>query len=166
MEIDIVPMQETDWPEVAEIYREGIQTCLASFETQVPDYMSWDLSHCKPCRLVARVGGKTAGWAALSPVNRRAAYAGAAEVSIYIGEKYKRKGIGLALLETLIDLSEQNGFWTLQGLITAENSPSLALFGRCGFREVGVREKIGRTPDGVWHDVVLVERRSKIIGMD
>lgn len=99
-------------------------------------------------------------------MNRRAAYAGVAEASIYIGEKYKRKGIGQALLEALIHSSEQNGFWTLQGLITAENTPSLALFRKCGFREVGVREKIGRTPDGVWHDVVLVERRSKVIAVD
>ncbi len=166
MDINIVPMKESDWPEAAEIFREGIETCLATFETHTPDYDTWDRDHCKLCRLVARAGAEIAGWAALSPVNRRAAYSGAAEVSIYIKEAYKRKGVGMALMNALIPLSERSGFWTLQGLITAENAPSLALFAKCGFREVGFREKIGRTPDGIWHDVVLMERRSKTVGLN
>ena len=166
MDIDIVPMQESDWPQVAKIFRAGIETCLATFETNVPDYNSWDQGHCKPCRLSARAGADVAGWAALSPLIRRNAYAGVAEASIYIGDQYKGKGVGKALLNALIESSEQNGFWTLHALITRENTASISLFAKCGFREIGFWERVGRTPDGVWHDVLLMERRSRVTGTD
>jgi len=102
----------------------------------------------------------------LSPTSSRAVYAGVAEVSIYIGEKYKGQGIGKVLLTNLISASEENGFWTLQSGIIRENVASIALHKKCGFREIGIREKIAKTNEGIWHDVVLMERRSKVVGID
>lgn len=101
------------------------------------------------------------GWVALSPGSGRCVYAGVAEVSVYIGERYKGMGIGKALLNELIPLSEDNGFWTLQAGIIRENTASRELHKKCGFREIGFRERVGRMPDGKWHDVILMERRSK-----
>jgi phosphinothricin acetyltransferase len=106
------------------------------------------------------------GWGALSPTSSRCVYAGVAEVSIYIGDQYRGKGIGKTLLTELVRLSEENGFWTLQSGIIKENSASIELHKKCGFRELGIREKVGKMGNGIWHDVVLVERRSKVVGID
>jgi len=105
-------------------------------------------------------GGAMAGWAALSPVSARAVYAGVAEVSVYVAERWRGKGVGRALLLALINSSEENGIWTLQAGIFPENESSLALHRACGFREVGRREKIGML-NGVWRDTMLLERRAK-----
>jgi L-amino acid N-acyltransferase YncA len=164
MNVEIVTMRPEDWPAVREIYAEGIATGNATFETVVPDWSQWDGAHHKHCRLIARDGETILGWAALSPVSRRKVYAGVAEVSIYVAEKARAKGIGRALLESLIEQSDKQGIWTLQAGIFPENVASIALHKFCGFREVGVRHRVGQLA-GSWRDVVLLERRSSCVGV-
>jgi L-amino acid N-acyltransferase YncA len=125
----------------------------------------WDASHLHGCRLVARSGKIIKGWAALSPVSSRCVYAGVAETSVYVGDKYRREGVGRALLEALVSASEKAGIWTLQAGVFPENGASLKLHERCGFRTVGRRERIGRM-NGVWRDTLLLERRSEIVGTE
>ncbi len=164
MNYEIEELKASDWEQVAAIYLEGIKTGRATFQTEVPNWENWDAGHIKSCRLVARSGNNILGWVALSPTSSRCTYAGVAEMSIYVGEKYKGQGVGTALIESVINLSEEEGFWTLQSGIIIENTPSLKLHKKCGFREIGIREKVGRMSNGIWHDVILVERRSKIVG--
>ena len=156
-------MQAADWDAIRAIYVDGIATGNATFETDAPDWDAWDGAHLPVCRLVARDGDRIVGWAALSPVSRRAVYAGVAEVSVYVASADHGKGIGYALLDRLVEESEREGIWTLQAGIFPENIASIELHKRCGFREVGRREKIGRIGD-VWRDVVLMERRSEVVG--
>lgn len=165
MEYIIDTMSPADWDQVRSIYIEGIRTGQATFETEAPDWERWDASHLQECRLVARAGEAIAGWAALSPVSKRRVYRGVAELSLFIAERFRGLGYGRALLEALIDCSEQHGIWTLQAGIIAENVSSLALHRKCGFREVGRRERIGRLKEE-WRDVILLERRSKIVGAE
>jgi L-amino acid N-acyltransferase YncA len=157
--IAIRPMLESDWPAVARIYREGIQTGLATFETEVPDWNDWDIGHHRRCRLVADVDGQVVAWAALGPVSRRHVYRGVAELSIYVAEQSRGNGVGSRLLAAVVSESETEGFWTVQAGIFPENEASIRLHERLGFRIVGVRERIGEL-DGVWRDVVFMERRS------
>lgn len=166
MDYKIEEMTNKDWNEVAEIYLEGINTGRATFQSEVPSFENWNDSHIKTCRLVASSGKEILGWTALSPTSSRCVYKGVAEVSIYIRKECRGKGVGKKLLETLIDLSEKNGFWTLQSGIIRENSASIALHKSCGFRQIGIREKVAKMPNGVWHDTVLMERRSKKTGID
>ena len=154
-------MKKSDWPVVKSIYKEGIETGIATFETDIPDWEEWDKKFLKNCRLAAVGEEKVIGWAALSPVSQRKVYSGVAEVSIYIKTCEQGKGIGEKLLRELIKRSEQAGIWTLQAGIFPENEPSISLFKKCGFREVGYREKMGKL-SRIWKDVVLLERRSKI----
>jgi phosphinothricin acetyltransferase len=165
MNYKIEEMTNGDWEQVVKIYLEGINTGRATFQTEIPNWENWNKSHINSCRLVARLGNKVLGWVALSPTSSRCVYAGVAEVSIYIGEEYRGKGIGTALLTNSIKMSEENGLWTLQSGIIKENTESIALHKRCGFREIGVREKVGKMSNGKWHDVILMERRSKIVGI-
>jgi L-amino acid N-acyltransferase YncA len=160
----ITPMQPDDWPAVREIYREGIATGDATFETDVPDWEKWDNSHRQDCRLVARIREKVLGWAALSPVSGRCVYAGVAEVSVYVAAAARGSGVGKALLQALIEESELHRIWTLQAGIFPENAASIALHKSLGFREVGVRRRIGKR-DEVWRDVLLLERRSSTVGI-
>lgn len=155
-------MEAEDWPDVSRIYREGIGTGVATFQQECPSWEEWDRAHLRVCRLVTDRDGAVAGWAALSSVSSRCVYAGVAEVSVYIGKNARRKGAGERLLSALVRLSEENGFWTLQSGIFRENEASIRLHEKCGFRKVGVREKIGRGRDGNWRDTVLMERRSKL----
>lgn len=164
MDYRIDEMKASDWPQAAEIYMEGIRTKIATFQSEAPNWEDWDRSHCSACRLTARWGDTILGWAALSPVSGRCVYSGVAEVSIYIGTSYQGQKVGTALLEELIRLSEENGYWTLQSGIIRENAASLNLHKKCGFREIGYRERLGKMDNGKWHDVVLVERRSKVAG--
>jgi len=161
----ITQMKEGDWEQVRAIYLEGIATGHATFETQAPAWEQWNASHLPSCRLVERAGDAIRGWAALSPVSSRRVYAGVAEVSVYVGQNFRGLGIGRALLEALVSASEQNGIWTLQAGIFPENSASLALHKRCGFREVGRRQRVGKM-NGVWRDTILLERRSRVVGSD
>ena len=164
MDINIEKMTESDWPAVAEIYREGIQTGDATFEDTVPNWCEWNTRHRQACRLVAKAEGQITGWVVLSPISTRCVYAGVVEVSVYVKASMRGKGIGKALLAAAIEESERAGIWTLQSGIFPENMASLAVHRECGFRLVGYRERIGRM-HGVWRDVVLMERRSKVVGV-
>ncbi len=166
MEYKIDQMKQSDWKQVANIYLDGIKTGVATFQTEVPTWQEWNNSHISSCRLVVRLGDSVLGWGALSATSSRCVYAGVAEVSIYIGEKYKGQGIGGILLKELVKESEEKGFWTLQSGIIRENVCSIALHKKCGFREVGIRERISKMDNKDWLDVVLMERRSKIVGTD
>lgn len=157
-------LRPDDWPSVEAIYREGIATGLATFETEPPTWERWDASHRPDCRLVARDGERVLGWAALSPVSDRCVYAGVVENSIYIAAAARGQGIGKRLLGALIEASEVADIWTLQTGIFPENAASLALHQACGFRIVGIRERVGQLQD-VWKDVVFLERRSPIVGV-
>ncbi|QKS70351.1 N-acetyltransferase family protein [Paenalkalicoccus suaedae] len=159
-ELFLRPMTKDDWPSVSQIYKDGIDSGVATFEHTVPSYDDWDRTHCKPCRFVATLGEKIVGFAALSPISARAVYAGVAEVSLYVANGFTGHGIGRTLLHTLIQASEQASFWTLQSTIFAVNTPSTSLHLACGFREVGRRERIAQR-EGIWHDTVLFERRSE-----
>ena len=161
MDYRIEVMEASDWEQVAKIYREGIKTKTATFQSEAPGWEEWDREHCEYCRLVARAGDSILGWAALSPVSGRCVYAGVAEVSIYIDGLYQGEKVGTALLKKLIEVSEYNGYWTLQSGIIIENTASLKLHKKCGFREIGYRERLGKMDNGKWHDVILVERRKK-----
>jgi phosphinothricin acetyltransferase len=156
----IAPMTPDDWPAVRTIFEEGIATGDATFETAAPDWPEWDAKHLPQSRLVARESGHLLGWAALSPVSSRPVYGGVAEVSIYVAERARGRGIGHALLDALIAESERHGLWTLQAGIFPENTASIELHRNAGFRVVGRRERIGRMPDGAWRDTILLERRS------
>jgi phosphinothricin acetyltransferase len=159
-------MDERDWQAVAEIYRQGIQTGNATLEAEVPAFEKWDAAHKKDCRIVAILDGVVVGWAALSPVSARRVYAGVAEVSVYVSEKHRGRQIGRALLNALNEESEKEGYWMLQSSVTEENTPSVALHHKCGFRTVGVRQRLGRDPRGKWRNIVLLERRSGKVGRD
>jgi L-amino acid N-acyltransferase YncA len=151
-----------DWPAVAAVYEEGIATRMATFETVAPAWADWDAAHHAAHRLVAEEGGEVVGFAALAPVSSRCVYEGVAEESVYVAERARGRGVGRALLETLVAGSERDGIWMLQAGIFPENRASLTLHHACGFRTVGFRERIGRL-DGSWRDVVLLERRSEVI---
>ncbi len=156
-------MQPGDWPAVEVIYREGIATGNATFETASPGWEKWNTNHHQHSRLVVRTEPNIVAWAALSRVSTRPVYAGVAEVSIYVAASARGKGIGKTLLQALIGQSEQNDIWTLQAGIFPENTGSIALHKTCGFREVGLRERIGRL-GGQWRNAFLLERRSAIVG--
>jgi L-amino acid N-acyltransferase YncA len=164
MDFVIDMMKDADWEEVRSIYLEGIATGNATFETEAPAWEKWDAGHLPHSRLVARTPDAIKGWAALGPVSGRAVYRGVADVSIYVGTAHRGDGVGRRLLEALIDSSESNGIWTLQAGIFPENAASLALHRRCGFREVGRRERSGRMRE-VWRDTILLERRSLVVGV-
>jgi L-amino acid N-acyltransferase YncA len=157
-------MNPDDWEQVLSIYFEGIATGHTTFETDAPSWEKWDAGHLQFARLVARDGEDVLGWAALSPVSERPAYRGVAELSVSITEKSRGQGIGGDLLAALIVESERNGIWMLQAAIFPENTASVKLHLRCGFREVGRRERIGKL-NGVWQDTLLFERRSKCVGV-
>ena len=177
MDYPIVPMPPDLWPAVREIYREGIITGNATFETELPDWEKWDSSHRNQCRLIALEprnetaaevlipldGARVLGWAALSAVSSRLVYAGVAEISVYVASSARGCGVGKALLQALVQ-SEANGIWTLQAGIFPENAASISLHKSCGFREVGVRRRIGKLGDR-WRDVLLLERRSATAGV-
>lgn len=154
-------MQPEDWPAVREIYGQGIATGQATFETTLPEWTAWDRSHLRDPRLVSRQADEVTGWAALSPVSERCVYGGVAEVSIYVAETQRRLGVGKALLGELVARSEKLGIWTLQAGIFPENEASIGLHLACGFRLVGIRERLGQL-HGQWRDVALLERRSAI----
>lgn len=155
-------MNANDWPEVRQIYQDGMVTGQATFEQNVPSWQIWDANHLGVCRLVADREGITVGWGALSPTSSRQVYQGVAEVSVYVSQSYVGEGIGTQLLHFLIGASENCGIWTLQAVMFPENLPSMRIHQKLGFRLVGRRERIGRL-NGVWRDTVLMERRSPVI---
>jgi len=165
MEFGIFEMQQAEWPQIAAIYEDGLRTGIATFQSSIPEWEEWNQSHCRTCRLVARSDERVLGWAALSQVSERCVYSGVGEVSIYVAENCRGCGIGKKLLIQLVDSSEDNGFWSLQAGIIKENLPSRELHKKCGFREVGIRERPGMMSDGRWYDVVIMERRSSRVGI-
>ncbi|HQW11727.1 MAG TPA: N-acetyltransferase family protein [Saprospiraceae bacterium] len=156
------PLIAKDWERVREIYRHGIETGNATFQTEVPTWNDWDTNHFQKCRIIAELTDHIVGWAALSPISSRAVYSGVAEVSVYVAPEYGGRHFGIYLLEKLLSESEKAGFWTLQASIFQENKASLAIHEKLEFRLVGYREKIGQM-DGRWRDTLLLERRSKLI---
>lgn len=158
-------MTSADWPQISRIYAEGIGTGQATFELTPPSWESWDASHHKSCRWVAELNGTILGWVALSPVSQRKVYSGVAESSIYISEKSRGQGIGRKLLLKLIEESEKEGFWMLQAGIFPENKASTELHLSCGFRIVGIRERVAKL-HGTWRNNQLLERRSAVTGTD
>lgn len=163
--MNIRTLQLTDWPAVKTIYEQGIATGNATFESRAPGWEAWDAAHRPDCRFAAEdETGQVCGWAALTPVSGRCVYAGVAEVSVYVAEACRGMGIGRLLLSALVEASEQVGLWTLQAGIFPENTGSLILHERAGFRMVGRRERIGQM-HGQWRDTVLLERRSTAVGI-
>lgn len=154
-----------DWPNVSSIYLEGIATGNATFETLEPTWDEWDRSHLPFGRLVARHGRTISGWAALSRISQRIAYKGVAELSVYVAGWARGRGVGSALMKAAIEAAERAGIWTVQGSIFAENKASLRMCEAAGFRQVGHRERIGKL-GGKWKDTILVERRSKRVGLE
>ncbi|MCI1265040.1 MAG: GNAT family N-acetyltransferase [Saprospiraceae bacterium] len=165
MKIIFRPMKAADWTNVAEIYRQGIETGNATFQQEIPTWDDWNNGHIKSCRIVAEIDNEIVGWAALTAVSGRCVYAGVAEVSVYISNNYRGQKIGTKLLDKLIAESENEKLWTLQAGIFPENIASLKIHEDLGFRKIGHREKIGKM-NGIWRDTVLLERRSKVIGID
>lgn len=160
----LLPLRTEHWPAVRAIYAEGIATGTATFTTEPPTWEAWDSGHLPTCRLVATdEDGPVLGWVALSPVSGRCVYAGVAEVSVYVAAAARGRGVGLALMQALVAESEKHGLWTLQAGIFPENAASLRLHEAVGFRVVGRRERIGQLR-GAWHDTLLLERRSTVVG--
>jgi len=171
MSVMISEMTEADWTAVAAVYQEGIDTGNATFLASPPaTWEDWCSGKVNPCSIVAGEKGRMLGWAALSPVSNRCYYAGVAEVSLYVAPEAQGRGVGSLLLRELICKSETFGIWTLQAGIFPENHASLHVHRKHGFRDVGIREKLGRMEfgplKGRWRDVILLERRSTLTGTD
>jgi phosphinothricin acetyltransferase len=150
-DLNVRAMVAADWPDVRDIYVAGIATRNATFETTAPSWERWDASHLSEPRLVAEVSGVLVGWAAMSPVSDRPVYAGVAEHSIYIHPDHRGQGVGRTLLQALVEGADAAGYWTVQTGIFPENTASVALHERCGFRIVGTRERIGQGEFGGGH---------------
>jgi L-amino acid N-acyltransferase YncA len=153
-------LRPDDWVDVAAIYRDGMRSGMATFETELPSWEQWNAVHS--IRVVAEVDERVIGWAALAPVSSRWAYRGVAEASVYVDADARGCGVGTSLLRALVERSEKAGIWTIQTSIFPENAASLRLHHRVGFRVVGVRRAIARR-DGLWRDTVLMERRSEVV---
>ena len=164
MKIIITKMLPDHWNAVADIYKQGIATGMATFEKEIPSWDIWNANHIQKCRSIAQIAHRIIGWSALSEVSSRCVYGGVGEVSVYVGAANRGKGVGELLLRDLIDQSEKAGYWTLQSGIFPENEKSIKMHEKAGFRIIGYREKIGKL-DGVWKDNILMERRSKTVGL-
>jgi len=158
-------MKPSDWEAVKDIYEEGINTGNATFQQSAPAWEEWNNNHLQHSRIIAKEGDEISGWAALTPVSGRCVYAGVAEVSVYVSGKARGKGLGKQLLKKLIEESEANNIWTLQAGIFPENQASINIHEACGFRMLGTRERIGKM-NGIWRDTILLERRSKTVGIN
>lgn len=161
--VSIEPLRPENWPQVADIYAEGIATGEATFEVEVPDWERWDAAHLGKHRFVALRDAAVVGFVAVAPVSDRCVYGGVVESSVYVADSARGEGIGRLLLDRLIASTESAGIWTIQSGIFPENVASLALHERVGFRVVGRRERLGKL-HGIWRDVLFVERRSAVVG--
>lgn len=157
--LNFISIHKKNYFQVAAIYREGIETNSATFETDVLDWEMWDKKYLNFCRIAIEKDNQILAWAALSLVSKRKVYKGVAEISVYVKASEKGKGLGKKVLQKLIEISEQNKIWSLQVSIFRENKPSLYLFKKCGFRVIGFKENIGQL-NGVWKDNIILERRS------
>lgn len=164
MEYFIREMEDKDWKDVAKIYKQGIESGIATFRKDLPEHESWKKEHLEICKFtLCHIDGEIAGWAALSPISSRIDYCGVAEISIYIDKIHQGKKLGEFLLNKIKDEAEKNGIWTLQSSIFQANKASLKLHKKCGFREVGYREKIAKDKNNIWQNTVLMEYRSQNI---
>ena len=170
LNLAIRDMVDGDGETVLAIYREGIDGGNATFQTEAPTWAEWSSGHLTECRLIGTIGGAIAGWAALAPISSRPVYRGVVEVSIYVAAEFQGRGVGNALLGTLVARSEADGFWSLISGIFPENKSSIDLHRRHGFREMGRYVRKGKMTHGPyagqWRDVVMMERRSAIVGTD
>ncbi|MES1212705.1 MAG: N-acetyltransferase family protein [Leifsonia sp.] len=170
MSINIRDMTSADWPEVERIYREGIATGNATFEAAPPSWTDFDREKVARPRLVATDDGAVVGWAAAGRVSSRCVYEGVLEHSVYVAEAARGRGVGRALLDAFLGAAEAANIWTVQSGVFPENEPSLALHRELGFRTVGIRERVGKMAygpyAGQWRDVVMIERRSALAGID
>lgn len=160
--VTVRPLLRADWTDVERIYAAGISDGSATFETETPSWDEFDAGKLPGHRFVAEYDGAIVGWVAAAPTSKRAAYAGVVEHSIYIDPAARGRGVGRLLLESLIDSTETAGIWTIMASVFPENTASLALHAKLGFRVVGTRERIARYR-GQWQDTVLIERRSPVI---
>jgi phosphinothricin acetyltransferase len=160
--VAVAELRQEHWPEVALIYADGIATGDATFETEVPSWEAWDAAHLAEHRFVALDDGRVIGWAAVSSVSDRCVYGGVVENNVYVAPEARGQGIGRLLLERLIDSTEAAGVWTIQTGVFPENEVSVRLHQRVGFEIVGTRRRLGKL-NGVWRDVLLLERRSDVV---
>ncbi len=159
MECTIRPMEKDDWGEVVEIYYQGIQSNISTFNTACPSYEEWDRAHISECRLVVDLDGEVVGWASLMHVSARECFKGVAELSIYIDINHCKKGLGEMLMNAILAESEKCGFWTIMSVIIQENTASIRLHEKCGFRMVGYRERIAKDRFGMWRNTVIMDHR-------
>jgi phosphinothricin acetyltransferase len=166
LKFSLMPMHQDDYPSVARIFTQGIQTGNATYDTVAASWADWDAKHLLHSRWVVKSekDGSVLGWAALSPVSSRIVFTGVAELSIYVDTHFLGLGLGKALMTSVIGSSESHGMWMLQSGIFPENQSSIALHEKFGFRLVGRRERIGKMSNGDWRDIVLMERRSSVVG--
>ncbi len=167
LDFALLPMQSVDYPSVSRIFIQGIETGNATYDTSAAVWEDWDAKHLMHSRWVVKSAneGSVLGWAALSPVSSRVVFSGVAELSIYVDTDYLGKGLGNVLMEAVVASSEENGIWMLQSGIFPENQASIGMHEKFGFRLVGRRERIGKMANDVWRDIVLLERRSLIVGL-
>lgn len=159
MDVKIRPMEADDWSEIVEIFFQGVQSNMATFEYNCPSYEEWDKEHLPYCRLVADAGREVVAWAALKPFSDKEWYNGVAELSIFVDNDHSGTDLGQVLLNALVNEAVQIGIWSLQSSILQENQASIALHESCGFRRVGYRERLGKDRFGVWRSVVIMEYR-------
>lgn len=168
--ICVRPMTSDDAEAVLRIYKEGIDSGNATFTADLPSWQAWDDGHLPDARFVAIADGQVAGWVALAGISSRPVYKGVAEISIYVSKDCRRRGVGRTLLGKAVEASEAAGFWTLQAGIFPENEASLVLHADFGFVAIGKRRGLGRMTygplKGQWRDVVFMERRSEIVGVE
>lgn len=159
-------MRSDDWNQVSKIYKDGIDTKVATFQDFVSTYEEWGKEYIDDFKIVYIEDDKILGFAALRKISPRKAYDGMLEITIYVDKDSQGKGVGIKLINHLIEASEKSGYWSLQSTILGGNEASIKLHEKCGFRVIGKKEKVGRMDTGVWHDLVLMERRSKLVGAE
>ncbi|MGN0142693.1 MAG: GNAT family N-acetyltransferase [Roseburia sp.] len=152
-------MVNDDWTRVAEIYKQGLEGGISTFNTECPSFEEWDASHIRECRYVYEEDGKVVGWIAVSPASGRCVYRGCVEMSIYVDSAYRGKGIGTGLVDKLISEAKNAGIWSIYSAIISINTASIALHRKCGFREIGYRERIAKDRFGNWQNTTLMELR-------
>lgn len=153
-------MRDEDWGTVAEIYKQGLEEGTSTFNTECPSFAEWNEGHLRNCRFVFEEEGKVVGWIALSPTSSRCAYKGCVEMSVYVDRNYRGHGIGTALVNMIIREAEKDGYWSIYSAIFSINKASIALHKKCGFREIGYRERIAKDRFGKWQNTTLMEYRA------
>ena len=160
MQIKVCEMKKKHYESVKRIYKQGIDGGISTFQSEPLEWNSFDSSHVKNCRLVAMNNNdEVCGWVALAPISIMEALRGVAELSIYVDCRYMGKGVGTAMMQYLENDAKEHGIWSLQSIILPENTRSLALHRKCGFREIGYRKNVAQMPSGIWKDVILFEKR-------